>query len=253
MIRHRPQDNVAIAPDVPTEEEMALGTLTLLSPYLSWSFPRRSQAYEPYLTFQGVSDAEVGVWKAAFTLFLKKLTWKYDRPLILKSPPHTARIRLLLGLFPDARFVHIHRNPYDVFRSTRHLYDSAVAYFQFQRFEPRNLDEGILHTYNVMYDAFFEQRGLIPPGRLVEVRYADLERDPAGQLQAVYEALTLPDFDPVRPALDTYLASIAGYRKNAHRELPAPLRQRIAREWRRGFEEWGYDVNGKDETHVRTA
>ena len=42
--------------------------------------------------------------------------------LVLKSPPHSARIRILKELFPDALFVHIVRDPYVVFSSTVHLW-----------------------------------------------------------------------------------------------------------------------------------
>ena len=31
--------------------------------------------------------------------------------IVLKSPAHTARVRVLLELFPKARFVHIIRDP----------------------------------------------------------------------------------------------------------------------------------------------
>lgn len=36
------------------------------------------------------------------------------KPLLIKSPVHTARARLFLKLLPHARFVHIHRNPLQV-------------------------------------------------------------------------------------------------------------------------------------------
>ena len=64
--------------------------------------------------------------------FLAKLSTDYNRPLVLKSPPHTGRIRLLLELFPDARFVHIRRDPYTVFRSTRHMYATTMRFWQLQ-------------------------------------------------------------------------------------------------------------------------
>ena len=44
-----------------------------------------------------------------------------SKRLLLKSPVHTARVRILKRLFPDAQFVYIHRNPYDVFRSAAHM------------------------------------------------------------------------------------------------------------------------------------
>lgn len=36
------------------------------------------------------------------------------KPLVVKSPVHTARVRLLLRLFPRARFIYLHRPPLDV-------------------------------------------------------------------------------------------------------------------------------------------
>ena len=91
--------------------------------------------------------------------FLRKLTLKYGRPLVLKSPPHTARIRLLLGLFPDARFVHIHRDPYVVFRSTRHMIRAVAAPLPPPGGAREDGDDRILSVYTEMYDAFFEERG----------------------------------------------------------------------------------------------
>ena len=88
-----------------------------------------------------------------------------------------------------------------------------------------------------MYDAYFEQRGLIPEGRLCEVGYEDLERDPVGVVGSVYEALGLPGFEDVRPRLEGYLGSIAGYRKNRLRRAPraatASHRPRVGPELRR--------------------
>jgi hypothetical protein len=102
-------------------------------------------------------------------------------------------------------------------------------------------DDKILGIYTEMCDAYFEERGLIPQGRLCEVSFEDLERDPAGVVGSVYESLGLPGFEDVRPRLEGYLDSIADYRKNRLDDLPEPLRQRIADEWGRSFVEWGYE------------
>lgn len=41
--------------------------------------------------------------------------------LLIKSPVHTGRVKTLLSIFPDAQFIYIHRNPYEVFQSALHL------------------------------------------------------------------------------------------------------------------------------------
>jgi hypothetical protein len=173
-------------------------------------------------------------------MFLKKLTLRHGRPLVLKSPTHTARVRLLLGLFPDARFVHIRRDPYVVFRSTRHMIRAAQPLYHLREGPIQDGDDVIISVYNKMYDAYFEERGLIPEGRLCEVAFEDLEREPVGVVGSIYEALGLSGFEAVRPRLESYLVTIAGYRKNRLDELPEPLRHRIADEWGRSFDEWGY-------------
>src|SRR5688500_16941681 len=102
------------------------------------------------------------------------------------------------------------------------------------------LDDWIIRQYRAMHDAFFEERDLIPPGQYHEVRFEELEADPIGQMQRVYDALGLGEFSQARPALERYMDRVGGYRKNEFPELPAALRQRIADAWRPSFEQWGY-------------
>jgi hypothetical protein len=240
LTRQRPQDNMTQAAGSPAEDEFALCVATFLSPYMAWAFPRGPVAYDKYLTLREVPAQELARCKAALVRFLKKVTLVADRPLLLKSPPHTARVRLLLELFPQARFVHIHRHPYAVFLSTRHLWRAGPAIYQLQRPGTEDIDGRIMTTYKVMYQAYFEDRGLIPPGQFCEVGYEELEREPVRVVGAIYDTLGLADFAPVRGPLEGYLRSIAGYRKNEYPEMPEALRQQIAREWRRSFDEWGY-------------
>ncbi len=165
VVRRRYQDEMILGAGVPSEDEIALATMTGLSPYMAWYFPKDGSDYDRYLTFRGASNEEVTRWAHALTTFLKKLTFRHDRPLVLKSPPHTARIRLLLGLFPDARFVHIHRDPYAVFGSTRHMIQAVYPVFCFQEWPVPDGNDRILSVYTEMYDAFFEERALIPEGQ----------------------------------------------------------------------------------------
>lgn len=242
IARRRYQDELAQGAAVPSEDEVALCTMTGLSPYMAWYFPTGEVDYGRYLTFRDAQDGEIGRWRHALMAFLKKLTVRYARPLALKSPPHTARIRLLLGLFSDARFVHIHRDPYVVFGSTRHMIRAVQPIFRLQECPTPDGDHRILSVYTEMYAAYFDERSVIPEGRHCEVSYEDLERQPVGVVRSIYEALGLSGFEDLRPRLEAYLGTIAGYRRNRHDELPEPLRRRIALEWGRSFDEWGYET-----------
>jgi omega-hydroxy-beta-dihydromenaquinone-9 sulfotransferase len=238
----RPQDNVALGVGEQQEDEFALCSLTGRAWPMAWTFSRRAGHYGRYLTLREAPAGEVAEWKSALAGLVRKLSFRHGRPLVLKSPGHTCRIRLLLDLFPGAKFVHIHRNPYDVFRSTRHLVRTVPPWWALQRPDDNDLEERSLRQYREVYDVFFEERGLIPKGRFHEIGFEALEADPIGQVRGIYEALALPEFGHVEPALRRYLAAIAGYRKNTLPELPADLRSRVAREWRRCFDEWGYPL-----------
>lgn len=238
----RPFDNVRQSWAMPNEDELAIATLTLRSPYVGGLFPRRLERYDRYLTFNDVPSREIEEWRSGFLHFLKKLTWKYQRPLVLKSPPHTARIRLLLDLFPDARFVHIHRDPYTVFQSTLHMVHRTFRLIRLQTSDSVDMEARTFRVNREMHDSFFEERNLIPSGRFHELSFADLEQDPMGQVREIYEALDLPDFAQAEPRLKEYVDSTAGYRKNEFPELTSDLRSRIASEWQRNFDEWHYPV-----------
>lgn len=236
----RPMDDMELNFQVPQEDEFAPCLMSLRSLYLGTSFPRGEDEYSRYLTFDGVPLEEIAQWKSAFTWFLKKLSFKYQRPLVLKSPPHTARIKLLLEMFPDARFVHIHRHPYQVFRSCRHYYDTAVWFSYLQRPDLPGIDGRIIRRYTKLHDAFFAARDLIPVGHFHELSFDDLERDPVGAMQTLYQTLGLTGFPAFEPELRRYTDSLAGYRKNRFDELEPAIRERIALEWKRSFEEWNY-------------
>ncbi len=238
--RTRPMDQVRVSFQAPNEEEYATCSMTLHSPYVGFVFPRHQATYDPLLTFRGVPDDIVAEWKAAMALFVRKLTWKYNRPLVLKSPPNTCRIKLLLELFPDARFIHIHRNPFKVFKSTYHWLWTTAPWFNLQRPCFDSLKDYVLRTYRQMYEIFFEERSLIPAGHYHEIGFEELEARPVDQMRRLYESLDLPDFGHVEPAVKQYLESLGGYKKNSLPNLCPELRKEIASEWRRCFEEWGY-------------
>ena len=81
----------------------------------------------------------------------------------------------------------------------------------------------------------------IPAGQLVEIAYEDLERDPIGQLEIIYEALSLGGFDagPSRRWNRSWPRS-QGYKKNRHPRLDDATREKVAAAWSRNFEVWGY-------------
>jgi hypothetical protein len=144
-------------------------------------------------------------------------------------------------MFPDAKFIHIHRSPYEVFASTRNLHRSISAFTTLQTLGGDST-ETVFALYEGMMRRFLAERALLPAGNFAEVRFADLERDPLGEMRRLYEELSLPSFDAAEPALRRYVAGQTGYRKNSF-SIPPAERTHIAARWRFAFEAFGYAVD----------
>jgi hypothetical protein len=245
-------DNMAAGFDRPQEDEFALCMLGQPSPYLTVAFPNRPPQHQEYLDLEGVPPRALASWKKTFYRFLQQITLKDPRRLVLKSPPHTCRIKVLKELFPDALFVHIVRDPYVVFPSTVNLWKSLYRTHGLQPPTFADLEEHVYQTFVRMYEKLEETRGLVDPARFYELRYEDLVRDPVGQMRALYEHLKLGSFERVRPRLQSYLASLAGYETNRYKLTPEQ-RAEIARRWGTVIRRYGYASEAAPERNGDTG
>ncbi|MEZ6057834.1 MAG: sulfotransferase [Planctomycetaceae bacterium] len=239
--KKRFMDNVVMGLQEPAEDEMALGIVSLRSNMFSWVFPANASRYDPQLSFESCTPRDRRLWQDALEGFLKKLAWKTGKPLILKSPNHTARINLILERFPDAKFLHIHRNPYDVFRSMCHMANKVIPVWGLQKYDMSRIPQMVIEAYAHLYDAYFSQVKSIPQGQFFEIGYDELSADPMGRMEAAYSALGLPDFSLARPKMQRYVDSVSDYQRNQHASIDPAIREQILARWPRSFDTWGYE------------
>jgi omega-hydroxy-beta-dihydromenaquinone-9 sulfotransferase len=237
----RPMDNMTWPIDSPQEEEIALAKTMPHSFYTQFLFPHRTlPLFKKFVLLQDASEAFMREFKRKYYRLLQIATIHADgKQLVLKNPVNTARIRLLLELFPEAKFIHIHRCPYDVFASTRNLRDSLLSLTTLQSLNPGNTDRTILELYEDMMQQFIRDRPSIPSGQIVEVGFDDLDRYPLKVLQHIYKELDLPSFNDAAPAFASYIASQRTYQKNQF-ALPVQERELIDRRWAFAFQRFGY-------------
>ncbi|MFC1852668.1 sulfotransferase [candidate division CSSED10-310 bacterium] len=240
--KKRVQDNVNITWQSPDEDEFAISLMTLHSPLLSLLFPHQRQFYDQYHLLDELTELERSKWLQGWMSFLRKLTYKYRRPLILKSPWHLGRLKTILEIFPGAKFVHIVRNPYHVFQSFLHSSERLYQHWSFQQIPFEHIVEAWFSRHQRAYDIFFEYRQKIPRNCLCDVRFEDLERHPVAQIKEIYNTLELPPFSNVKPHLERYLKTLTNYEKNVKTELTAELKRRILKCYLRSFEEYGYEI-----------
>ncbi|MBD3189660.1 MAG: sulfotransferase [Candidatus Heimdallarchaeota archaeon] len=236
----RPQDKVKMNLSLPQEHEYALAALSLYSPFIGLLFPNNRDSYLKYCSFEGVSKEEQKEWESIFLYYLKKLLWKKKtKQLLLKSPIDTYRIKILLKLFPNAKFIHIYRNPYEVFFSSKNLYrkNGKIVFLQTPK---DSLDSFIFKMYVTMYDQFYEEIKGIPKGNFIELSYEELTSDRLKTLEKIYRKLSLPGFKQAKKHFISYIETITNYQKKTY-TISLADKKRIYSHWHMTIDRWGYE------------
>ncbi len=240
--KQRPMDAMPVALDKPAEDEFALSNQGVPTPYWDWLYPDRALPFDGYLDLSDLSLTERQAWQQALLLFAKRLTLKDPRMLVLKSPPHTARIAALLEIFPHARFVHLVRDPQAIIPSTIRTWRQLGLASGLRLDTRTDLMDHVLQNFSRVERAYVEQRPLIGDERFFELHYEDLVKDPLGCLEQLYRALSLGDLTEALPGIETYLAERADYRTNRFAPDRA-LERRIAATCAGYAARYGYTAN----------
>ena len=217
--KSRPMDAVPLGVDEPMSEDFALTGLTHMSHYLNYFFPRiAEQTFRQTVLFENVSAADAAHWSRMFEYLLRKVSWASGgRRLLLKNPPNLGRIPELLRLYPDAKFIHVYRNPWVVHASTQKLMDRFTENLAFQTHDPRQAEEFISRRYAMIMDRWFRDRHLIPAGNLMELPHEQIIASPRDVVQRIYRQFGLANWEIMRPRLMAYTETLVGYRNNEYR------------------------------------
>jgi len=122
--------------------------------------------------------------------FLQHLQSGVPGQWLLKSPAHLWQLEALMQEYPDALIVETHRDPLNVISSisflARHLRRMASA-------EPSLREAADQHREEIIVGLEREMKmrdcGVIPPGQVVDVRFADFVRDPFATIRRLYGKL----------------------------------------------------------------
>jgi hypothetical protein len=227
--KKRPQDDVPVGFDRPQEEEFGMMMLGEGTPYITHAWPRFGPADTDYLDFKGLSEAEKKKWADAYMWFYRRLALKHGgKPLVMKTPANAARLKLLTKLFPDARYIYLSRNPLKVFPSTVKLWRAlySVQGLHNPPYLDSWLDDYVLDMFARLTEDYEEDRHLIPPDRLIELRYEDLIKDPLATLRDIYKRLDIGDFASAEAPMQAYLDTQKEHRVSEY-EMPLELKRKI--------------------------
>ena len=235
-------DNVAVNPDSPQEDSIPLATMGAASYYHGLYFPQQFETHFRREIFLTDESPDLDHWRYLHRHLLAKVAiHQGHRPLIIKNPVYTGYIRYLREIWPNAKFIHIYRNPYRVFPSTRHFFTRLLPELALQSYGDLPIERLILESYPYMMQTLKTDSAALPPHQFIEVRFEDLENHPLQVLETIFQQLELPDFQTPRPRIERYLSGLKGYQKNQYDLAPAAIAL-VEAHWRPYIEQWGYGL-----------
>ncbi len=239
----RKGDNVDLGPSFPQEEEFALGDKTPVCFYYFWMFPKNIlKYYDSFVRFRDIDTKALQGWKDDYQLLVKKaLKNTGGKKFLSKNPSNTGRVKMLLELFPNAKFIHIHRNPVEVFLSTLHFYKEMMTPLRLQDFAEEEMEYAVFEIYKNLMSDYFEQKEIIPQGNLVEVSFDDLENNPAGTIEHIYTELKLGNLIDVKHLFRNYFENSKDYTKNIH-SIKREHLQKVIHDWGFVMSRYNYSV-----------
>lgn len=241
----RPMDNMIMSLEAPYEEDFAIGNLSKYAVTHGMWFPKRLRRYFEENVYFNATVSFREEWKKHYINLLKKISYfNSSKPLLLKNPPNTARVDVLLEIFPNAKFIHIYRDPYVIYPSTNRLYTKLMENRRFNTISEAEKEDIILENYERIINKFLEDKKKIPEQNIVEIKFEEFEMQPMLHLKKIYTKFGFENFKSMKPIFSDYLGSLIDYEKNNYLYSDT-TRKKISTKWSKTISTWNYTSEKK--------
>ena len=179
--------------------------------------------------FSGVHDVpSYALWLATHDLtpsfrfhrrMLQTLQWRHPgERWLLKAPSHLTVLPALFAVYPDARVVFTHRDPAKTVPSTASLM-ATLRRMRRDHVDANAIAKLLVRGVAMGLEKMMAERasGATPDGQFVDLRYADLMRDPLAAVRAVYDRLDMTLPDDIADRMRAYLAAKPRGKHGEHR------------------------------------
>lgn len=123
----------------------------------------------------------------------------------LKNPWHPLFLDALTEVYPDARLVMTHRDPAEVVGSICSLIKHVRAIYS-DHLDLEGIGESFIDTFRIMIERADAYRAKHGGDAIHDVQYADVMRDPLGEVEKIYARFDEPFTAEARAAMESYLA-----------------------------------------------
>jgi omega-hydroxy-beta-dihydromenaquinone-9 sulfotransferase len=212
----RPMDNVKIGFNEPQEDEYALLKLTNCSPLEDIIFPKGENYFlDNYEDFMP-AKSEKENFVQAFSWFTTRLFIQSGKRIVFKNPFHSLRIPLLNEMFPEAKYIHIYRNPLAVAPSTINMWDIVAKENALKTGWHKPGAEEVAKFYMKLENSLREELAKMPENKYCQVKFEDFEQNPAQTVKNVYAKLGLDIKNDYENKINAYIRNLKNYKKNSY-------------------------------------
>lgn len=135
---------------------------------------------------------------------------------ILKAPAHMFAASALLSIYPDARFLQIHRDPLEAVASVSSLVTILRRVFS-DSVDPVQVGHDALIYWSRALTTFLRARDHLPASRTFDLHYSDIRRDPIAAAQSVYEYFGWSFSNEIEQRMRSALAHQTSQTNGVHR------------------------------------
>jgi hypothetical protein len=152
-----------------------------------------------------------------------KLLQSMRRPnrWLFKAPHHKFHLDALVTAYPNARFIMTHRDPANVVPSYTSLVTTSVwPRGTMEHHDPKWVGPYISKHLRVGMERAIESRKRIGEDRFLDIHHHDLNQDPIGTLERVYQFLGLEFRQDMRDSVRNWITVNRSGAHGAHRYTP---------------------------------
>lgn len=182
-------------------ETSLFSAMNIMPSYFEWYIQRDSQSSYEYMV-----------------KLMKLISWfrqdDPEKPWILKTPEHMVNFRSLMQCFPDARIVSTHRDPLAVLSSLMSMAWMALVR-DYDELDPLMIARQWKQFVDVSINNYLSVRDseLVDESQLIDLRYADINRDWQAEVEKMYRHFSLP---LSQQALDNMAQWMSSNRQDKH-------------------------------------
>ena len=240
MPKERPSDKIKLDVELPQEDEFAVSNYTNISHYNFFFFPNDyKKFYSEAIRFEKNNEK---LWLSKYSNILNRIFhYTGKSKIIIKNPSNTARIRSLLKKYPNAKFIHIYRNPIFVYLSTFKFFSELFPSVNLQNIDNETLKKLIIYNYKEIYRDYYKFKSLIPKGNLIELKFEDFRKNPSIYLKDIYKIIGIELKKEDLNELSIYLNNQKKHKMNTY-TIDKKTLKKLYKELEFSFKKMNYSI-----------